>query len=303
MIPADLIFFDIETLPTVDPAVMADIAAGLRHPASMKKAHTIASWEANDKPGAVLEAIAKTSFDGGYGRLASVAWCVGDGEIVAGTSAGPDGYEERIERILIEGFFETLHAVRAENRLPPRMAGHFITGFDLRFLWHRAIVLGIRPPDWWPVDARSWDSSKVHDTMTMWAGGRDHIGQDRLARILGIRGKSDVDGSQVAALWEAGEYERIRVYNADDVRCCREIWCRITGVDVPLVEVEEETVEVVSIESEAANGTTSTLDIVIPDVMTPLDPAPVEVVNEMPPDPRKVLPPFLLDIARRGYSA
>ncbi|HDZ73187.1 MAG TPA: hypothetical protein ENH55_10490 [Aurantimonas coralicida] len=224
----DKLFFELETLPTIDPDLIADIAAGVTHPAAMKKAETIAAWEADHRDAAIKEAVAKTALDGGLGRIASIAWAVADGEIVAGTSATDDGYAEAQERWLIEGFFAVAEGLYREYRSQPVLVGHHIVGFDIRWIWKRAIVLGIRVPDWWPVDARPW-SQDVPDTMVMWEGARGWISQDRLARILGLPGKGDVDGSQVSALWEAGEYERVREYNADDVATVRAIWQRITG--------------------------------------------------------------------------
>jgi len=56
------LYLDIETLPTSDAAVMAEIAASVTPPGSYKKPETIAEWERETKPGLVKEAIAKTSF-------------------------------------------------------------------------------------------------------------------------------------------------------------------------------------------------------------------------------------------------
>ena len=234
MIPASHLFFDIETLPTDRADLIADISASVTPPGSMKKAETIAAWEVEQKPAAVLEAIAKTSLDGGTGRLASIAWTWGDDpDVVAGTSADPDGYDEATERSLIQGFFAEADARAREMGTPPTLVGHNVAGFDIRWLWKRSIVLGVRIPHWWPIAARPWDADAVQDTMVMWEGARGWISQDRLARTLGLRGKGAVDGSQVAAMWAAGRFEEIREYNADDVQTARSIWCRITGEDDP----------------------------------------------------------------------
>ncbi|WP_246332883.1 hypothetical protein [Aureimonas mangrovi] len=205
----------------------------------MKKPETIQKWVDEERPGAVAEAVAKTALDGGYGLVASIAWAIGDGPVVAATSAGKNGYDQAIERALIEGFFGELERLRADSRVSPTLVGHCISSFDVLFLWRRAIVLGIAPPSWWPVHAAPWKADDLQDTMLMWCGPKGgFISQDRLARILGLKGKGDIDGSKVAALWEAGRYEDVRIYNADDVECCRRIWCRLTGEEAPDDESE-----------------------------------------------------------------
>ncbi|WP_185982560.1 hypothetical protein [Aureimonas mangrovi] len=163
MIPATHIFFDIETLPTANPDVIADIEASVRPPATMKKAETIARWEAEERPAAVAEAVAKTALDGGYGLVASIAWAIGGGPVVAATSAGQHGYDEAVERALIAGLFGELDRLREEFKVTPTLVGHCISSFDILFLWRRALVLGITPPHWWPVHAAPWKTDDVQD--------------------------------------------------------------------------------------------------------------------------------------------
>ncbi len=64
-----LITIDLETCPAQDPAVRADIAAGIEPPGNISKAETIAAWHADKKPAAVEEAWRKTSFDGATGHI------------------------------------------------------------------------------------------------------------------------------------------------------------------------------------------------------------------------------------------
>ncbi|WP_024351046.1 hypothetical protein [Aurantimonas coralicida] len=245
----DKLFFDLETLPTLDPDIIADITAGVTHPATMKKPETIAAWEANEKPAAILEVVRKTSLDGGLGRLASICWAKADGEVVGSHTAGPAGWDIEIERELISGFFAEADSFYKEVA-GAVLTGHNILGFDLRWLWKRAIVLGIPVPHWWPIHARPW-SPEVFDTMTAWEGPTKFISQDRLGRILGLGGKADIDGSQVAEIWDAGRYDDILTYNADDVSKCRKMWARITQHDGPIepaieapIAVEEKPVPV-----------------------------------------------------------
>src|SRR3546814_4351137 len=68
--------------------------------------------------------------------------------------------------------FELIRTNCNINRRPV-FIGHNITGFDLRFILQRAVILGVQPPLNIPFGARPWDES-VFDTMTQWAGhGKD----------------------------------------------------------------------------------------------------------------------------------
>ena len=145
------IFTDIETLPTDDPVLIAAIAESIVPPKSMKKAETIAAWEATEKLVLILEAIAKTSLDGGLGRCACIGFGVANEPILSEAAVEDDGrHTEAAERWMIEGYFAACEAVYVQYGVPPIIAGHNVTGFDVRWLWKRAIVLGITVPWWWP---------------------------------------------------------------------------------------------------------------------------------------------------------
>ncbi|WP_174804390.1 ribonuclease H [Martelella limonii] len=210
------LYLDIETIPTQDDEVKRDIAANIRPPASMKKEETIAKWEAEQKPDAIKEAIDKTSFDGAYGSVSCIGFAVDDSPVTSMSfPLNASG-----ERLLLGGFYDTVSD--ALNMSFPVIVGHYITGFDLRFLWQRSMVLGIRVPAWLPRDPKPWDAM-VFDTMTAWAGARDTIGLDRLCKAFGVGGKDGVDGSMVAGMFERGEHEAIAEYCRDDVERVRSI--------------------------------------------------------------------------------
>lgn len=212
------LYLDIETIPARDPAIIAEIAADVKPPAAMKKAETIAEWEATKKADAVSEAVAKTSFDGGYGQVCCIGWAWDDDK--------PNTYHmdldnDTSERDVLEGFATLMAATRPTYEMPV-IVGHYVADFDLRFLWQRAFSLGVTMPAWWPRDPKPW-SKEVNDTMTMWAGARGSISLDKLCRVLGVQGKGDVDGSMVAGMFERGEYDAIAEYCIDDVERVRAI--------------------------------------------------------------------------------
>lgn len=210
---ADYLYLDIETTPTNNPIAIDRIAADIKPPAAMKKPETIKAWEENDKADAIKEAVAKTSFDGGYGHVCCIGWAWNDEEIKTVTL----GWQGVTERELLQGLAST----KRRSNEQPVIVGHYVADFDLRFLWQRAFVLGVKMPAWWPRDPKPW-SKEVHDTMQMWAGAKGTVSLDRLCFYLGIHGKGDVDGSMVAGMFERGEYGAISDYCADDVERVRQ---------------------------------------------------------------------------------
>src|SRR5690606_17424719 len=125
-------------------------------PASMKKADTIAAWEENDKPKAVADAVAKTSFDGAYGQVRCIGWAWDDqppetSYMIASVT----------ERDVLGGFASVVADTRPSLEMPV-IVGHYVADFDLRFLWQRAYALGVTMPAWWPKDPKPW-SKEVHD--------------------------------------------------------------------------------------------------------------------------------------------
>lgn len=208
-------YLDIETLPTQSDDTRAKIAATITPPGSMTKADTIAAWEKEKKPAAVEEAIAKTSFNGAHGHVCCIGWAFDD-----------EPASSIIWPLDVDSEAATLHTFKAiiESRtnFPPVIVGHNVAEFDIRFLWQRAMVLGIKMPTWFPRSPRPWDR-EVFDTMTAFAGARNTVSMDTLCQALGIPGKDDMDGSMVAEAWANGEYQRIADYCKADVERTRAI--------------------------------------------------------------------------------
>lgn len=212
------IVFDLETLPSDDAGIIADIAAGIKPPGNLKKAETIEAWERDEKPAAVLEAVRKTSLDGTYGRICCIGFAVDDEPVECSF-----GNEEDVLR----NFFRWLEGAARISDYTERQSaifiGHNILSFDLRFLWQRCVVNGIRPPAFIPFNAKPWDG-KVFDTMTAWNPAREKsISLDKLCRALGVpSSKGDLDGSKVAEYWQAGKQQEVAAYCMADVEAVRQ---------------------------------------------------------------------------------
>ena len=221
------VFIDIETIPQQpEEEAKAAIRATIEAPGQMKKEDTINAWHngegqyAGVKDALVEEAYRKTSFDGSKGQICSIAWAVENGDIqsVAGMGASS-------ESLLLHTLFSSIQEDLKDR--PPYFIGHYISGFDLKFLFHRAVINNIKPP----FDLCQWGrhNSNFYDTMTAWAGYGGKISQDNLCKALGIEGKPDgIDGSKVWDYYKEGRINEIQDYNKDDVDKVRKIYNRLT---------------------------------------------------------------------------
>jgi len=212
------IFFDIETLPSDTLDVIEDLARSITAPATHKKQEAIDKWMEENKAQALKDAISKTSFDGMYGRVACIAWAADDGEIRS-------TMQDDSERDAIERFYEYLSFDCQNNSF----CGHNIHGFDLPFLKHRSIILGIKPPSnlLATMNGKPWDYH-TQDTMLMWSPDKQkRVSMDRLCKVLNIESDDEIDGSMVAETWKT-DPDKVIYHCIEDVRKVRQIYKRLT---------------------------------------------------------------------------
>ncbi|WP_144156496.1 hypothetical protein [Paraburkholderia sp. BCC1885] len=244
---------DIETIPSTNPAVLEAIRADLREnfkaPSTLTKEKACADlgmtdaseikYTSKDKAlelwverfrdekleEAAQEQWRKTSFDGGSGQIAVIGIALDDAEPVTFYSEDWAHDEAKVLRSAFDAI-KDVYTPSSDRR--PVFIGHYVTEFDLRFIFQRAVVLGIKPPSIIPFHARPWDDY-VFDTMTRWAGFKGSVGLDRLCGALGIPGKTDgVDGSKVWDMVAAGRIAEVAEYCANDVRMARAAYKRLT---------------------------------------------------------------------------
>lgn len=221
------ITIDIETIPSQKPGALEFVKKTIKHPGNISKQETIDKWYAENLEQATQDAYRKQSFDGLLGEIISIAWAVDDEEPrVVFRSQGES------EAGLLKDFFFHLDSItdkHGQRTVISKWVGHYITGFDLRFIWQRCVVNGIKPPVAIPYDAKPWDE-KVFDTKVAWTGSGQYSGAgslDALCKAFGLDGKGDIDGSKVYDYWLAGRYEEIAEYNKDDVIKARELYKRM----------------------------------------------------------------------------
>lgn len=210
----DFRYFDIETLPDQREGILEKYRKEVTPPANIKKQESIDIWMAEKAEQAAIEMLGKTSFDGGAGHVCTIGWAVNDGDVRV-EHAEDIGEEADILR----AFFSDFCKYKSTT-----LVGHNSNRFDIPFLMKRAVILGVELPDdrAFPRDPKPWDRN-TFDTMTAWAGARDMISMNKLCGILGIVGKGNFDGSQVAEAWANGEHMTIAEYCDDDVRRTRAI--------------------------------------------------------------------------------
>ena len=241
------VFMDIETIPSQKEGVkeqfIKDSIENFKAPSSLSKTQAatdlgisaadakftgkddmIAKWEAHFAPIKAeevgIENWKKTSFDGAQGELFSIAWTIGD-EPVIGSFREP-GHSESV---LLEYFFDSIK--RNIGNLKPFFVGNYIAGFDLKFLFKRAVILGVKPP--FPLPHFGRHEQHYYDLQQAWEGFNGRASLDSMCKALGIPGKpDDIDGSKVWQFVEAGEYQKVMDYNKLDVEEARTLYNRFT---------------------------------------------------------------------------
>ena len=106
--------------------------------------------------------------------------------------------------------------------------GHNILDFDLRFLYQRSIIHGIKPSR--EIPFTRFRNNPIYDTMHEWSKwGREHVSLDSLSKALGIPSpKENLDGSKVYPYYRAGRLPEIIEYCKRDVDSVRSVYRRLT---------------------------------------------------------------------------
>jgi predicted PolB exonuclease-like 3'-5' exonuclease len=249
------VFIDIETIPGQRLELRSEIAAQFPElppyadpqcPRNIKKAESIRDWHENSLPIlriaaqkkyqdellkrqlALENAWRKTALHGEHGEIICIAWAIED--------AKPSVYfrhQLESEAKLLKKFFDSVN--EQLNKRNPNWIGHNVQ-FDLRFLFHRAVILDVKPSINLYHDSKPW-SELAQDTMMMWAGMKEKISLDNLCKILGIATKDKdlegeaIDGSKVWDFVERGEIEKVATYCMGDVIRCRELYKRMNFIN------------------------------------------------------------------------
>lgn len=246
------ICIDIETIPSTDPAVIEVFHANAREnfkvPSGLTKEQAAADLGFTDKDQIKCinkdtmlatwvehfrdtkcgeqaeEQWLKTSFDGALGQIAVIGLAFDDADPIALYSDDWKHDEAKILRLAFEAIADSYNPTSQRR---PLFIGHYVADFDLRFLFQRAVILGIKPPMFIPFHAKAW-SEHIYDTMMAWAGHKGTIKLGKLCEALGLPGKDGLDGSMVWPMVRDGKIKEVGDYCAHDVWMARAAYQRMT---------------------------------------------------------------------------
>lgn len=212
------LFLDIETIPIQAPGALEEIRATIEPPGNISKPESIAKWMAENADAKAEDLWRKTALDGTQGEIVTIGFAGYRDDVCTayrgfGTSEGD----------LLQNAFDAMAQYDLDG---VRVVGHGV-GFDVRFLFQRAVILGIKPPFSLPVDRR-YNDDRMFCTMLAWAGWGNRISLADLCAALGITVKSNgLDGSLVWDYIKAGRQEEVAAYCAEDVEAVRQVFYRL----------------------------------------------------------------------------
>src|SRR3972149_5603346 len=195
------LFLDIETIP-----VEKEKYELLENIYNQKKA-------VGKNPGTFAEFLAGTGLDGAFGRIACISYAFNDDK--PKTISGK-------ESLILQKFWEVA-------KTADLFIGFNILDFDLRFIYQRSVILGVRPT--LDLNFARYRSSPIFDVMREWSKWESHnISLDTLAKALGLKSSKDgaINGSNVAKAYEEGRLKEIYDYCERDVELTRKIYNRLT---------------------------------------------------------------------------
>jgi len=137
-----------------------------------------------------------------------------------------DGYEQD-ENKALQDFVNFMKDFDADC---DELVGHNIIGFDIPFIFQRCLAHSIKVRPF--VNLGDYNVRGVFDTMhRWWLGAKRHVSLDDIAWALGIESSktSEVEGSKVFDLYQAGKLDLIREYNLNDVRVTRKVYERMVA--------------------------------------------------------------------------
>jgi len=160
------------------------------------------------------------------GRIVCIGMLFDDG-----TRLNPVVICDADERKILERFWASITDT-------DQLVGHNILAFDLMFIRQRSWILRVKPPV--VLNLRKYYTEQVVDLMEMWTNWSTRFkgaSLDNIATVLGV-GEKTGHGSEVAALWAAGDTAALMKYCMSDVWLSYQVYCKMTyreplGVPLP----------------------------------------------------------------------
>ncbi|MFA7243879.1 MAG: ribonuclease H-like domain-containing protein [Patescibacteria group bacterium] len=196
------LFLDIETLPAAGDKL--ELLKKLWEETSRKSTKEKISFD---------DYFRLTSLSGEFGRI----FCIG-----YATDDKPTDCVSGEEREILIKFWEL-----AKNA--DLFIGHNIIDFDLRFIYKRSIILGVKPSK--DLSFARYRNNPIFDTMKeweKWSNGCTSL--HKLSLILGIASPKEqgIDGGKVYDYFLSGKGDEIIEYCKRDVEATRAVYEKIT---------------------------------------------------------------------------
>jgi len=157
----------------------------------------------------------RTALDGNFGRI----FCIGYIKEPPKTEGA--SIIKGNEREILTQFWKLAEDVDL-------FIGHNIMDFDLRFIYKRSIIHGIRPSK--ELNFARYRQEPIYDTMKEWEKWAilDKTSLDTLAKIFGFAtSKDEMCGSDVYKKYLNKEYDEIYKYCKKDVELTRKIYYKM----------------------------------------------------------------------------
>lgn len=198
------LYLDIETLPAAGKDVplikqFYEESQKRRYPDSMKT-----SFETF---------LRNTSFSGEFGRILCIGYACDD---------KPADAFDGDEKEMLEKFWELAKDAHL-------FIGHNVMEFDLRFIYKRSVIHGVKPSR--DLNFTRYRSDPIFDTMKEWEKwGSQGCSLHRLSLALGLASPKEegIDGSKVYDYYLENRTDEIIEYCKRDVEATRKVYKRMT---------------------------------------------------------------------------
>lgn len=164
-------------------------------------------------PGTFEEYISGTGLDGAFGRIACISYAFDDES--PQTLSGDEGK-------MLTDFWNVAKTASL-------FVGFNILDFDLRFIYQRSVILGVKPSV--DLNFARYRREPIFDVMKEWSKWDNHyVSLDTLAKALGLPTSKDgaISGKNVAKAFEDGRIKEICEYCEKDVELTRKIYKKLT---------------------------------------------------------------------------
>ncbi len=137
---------------------------------------------------------------------------------------------QQAERSIIGTFLQ------AVGKFHPQLVGFNSHGADLKILVQRAVINGLRAPDFCRRPDKPWEGADYFargseanidllDILGSW--GKGGLSLHDIASLSGIPGKFEAAGEQVPQMWLTGRWREIVEYNCYDALTTYLVWLRL----------------------------------------------------------------------------